>query len=232
MADETYKSVKMAAFERNPTVKQLVLDGLDFLMLHRAPKPPTKRLQLPLIRSTRTDKLDIDSEQIVEIIEFPDVNVRQARNCQMHPHNSAAVRWYESLAPSTVLIFCRNTQLGLFRLLSTESVMKQDAMNQPQCWDVFDRWIASVQAYLAQEPLGLESGCGREPQPNPLRRRPGQMRICRICGIFPSRSGHLRPGAGREDERGGAAGVTTWTSRKFILKSAINMVHSLYAHDA
>jgi hypothetical protein len=69
--DETYKSVKMVAAEHNTTVKQLVLDGLDLLLLHRAPKPPTRRLQLPLIRSTRTDKLEIDSEKIYEIIDFP-----------------------------------------------------------------------------------------------------------------------------------------------------------------
>jgi len=88
---------------------------------------------------------------------FPDVNVWLALNYQQHPHNSAAVRWYESLDSSVVLVFCRHTQLGLFRLLSTESVMKQDAMNQLQCWDISDQWISSGDAYLAQEPLGLES---------------------------------------------------------------------------
>jgi hypothetical protein len=89
---------------------------------------------------------------------FPDVNVWLALNYQAHVHNSAAVRWYESLGPSATLVFCRPTQMGLFRLLSTEAVMKQDALNQLQCWEVFDRWIGSGQAYLAQEPLGLETG--------------------------------------------------------------------------
>jgi hypothetical protein len=69
--DDTYRSVKMVAAEKNTTVKQMVLDGLDLLLLHIAPKPPAKRLQFPLIRSTRTDKLEIDSEQIYEIIDFP-----------------------------------------------------------------------------------------------------------------------------------------------------------------
>jgi hypothetical protein len=69
--DETYKSVKMVAVEHNTTVKQLVLEGLGLLLLHRAPKPPARRLQLPLIRSTRTDQLEIDSEKIYEIIDFP-----------------------------------------------------------------------------------------------------------------------------------------------------------------
>jgi predicted nucleic acid-binding protein len=75
----------------------------------------------------------------------------------MHAHNSSAVRWYESLDPSASLVFCRHTQLGLFRLLSTESVMKRDTLSQRQCWDVFDRWTGSGQACLVQEPLGLDS---------------------------------------------------------------------------
>jgi toxin-antitoxin system PIN domain toxin len=94
----------------------------------------------------------------MKLLIFPDVNVWLALNYQAHSHSSAAVRWYDSLDPSTVLVFCRHTQLGLFRLLSTESVMKLDAMNQLQCWEVFDRWIGSGQAYLAQEPPGLETG--------------------------------------------------------------------------
>jgi toxin-antitoxin system PIN domain toxin len=88
---------------------------------------------------------------------FPDVNVWLALNYDKHTHNLAAIRWYEALDPSTVIIFCRHTQLGLFRLLSTESVMKQDAMNQLQCWQIYDRWIDSGQAFLAQEPIGLEA---------------------------------------------------------------------------
>jgi hypothetical protein len=68
--DEKYKDVKMTAIQRNTTVKQMVLDGLD-LLLKQEPTPPTKRFQLPLIHSTRTDKLDLDSEKIYEIIDFP-----------------------------------------------------------------------------------------------------------------------------------------------------------------
>jgi hypothetical protein len=68
--DETYKSVKMIAAGQGTTMKQLVLDGLD-LLLRGAAMPAATRLPLPLIRSTRMDKLEIDSDQIYEIIDFP-----------------------------------------------------------------------------------------------------------------------------------------------------------------
>jgi len=88
---------------------------------------------------------------------FPDVNVWLALNYEKHTHNASAVRWYQALDPSTVFVFCRHTQLGLFRLLSTESILKQDVMNQLLCWQIFDRWIDSDEAFLAQEPIGLEA---------------------------------------------------------------------------
>ncbi len=40
-------------------------------MLQPSSEPPVKRLKLPLIRSTRKDKLIIDNEKIYEIIDFP-----------------------------------------------------------------------------------------------------------------------------------------------------------------
>jgi hypothetical protein len=69
--DEKYKSVKMAAVELNTTVKQLVLDGLDLLLQQKGTQLPARRMQLPLIRSKRADKLEIDSDQVYEIIDFP-----------------------------------------------------------------------------------------------------------------------------------------------------------------
>jgi hypothetical protein len=69
--DETYRNLKMIAAEKNSTVRQIVLNGLDLIMLQRNSLPPAKRLKLPLIRSTRKDLLDIDNEKIYEIIDFP-----------------------------------------------------------------------------------------------------------------------------------------------------------------
>ncbi len=77
---------------------------------------------------------------------FPDVNVWLALSYPPHIHHEALVHWYESLNPSPSLVFCRQTQLSLFRLLSTEVVLKQDVLGLRQCWAVF-----------VEEPAGLES---------------------------------------------------------------------------
>ena len=69
--DETYKTVKRVAVEDDTTVKQMVLDGLTLVLQRRSDRPKKKKLDLPLIRSTRTDVLDIDNEKIYELIDFP-----------------------------------------------------------------------------------------------------------------------------------------------------------------
>ena len=88
---------------------------------------------------------------------FPDVNVWLALVYEKHVHNEVVVAWYGSLSAPTTFVFCRHTQMGLFRLLSTESVMRQDTMNQAQCWEAYDPWISSGLAFMAQEPSGLEA---------------------------------------------------------------------------
>jgi hypothetical protein len=87
---------------------------------------------------------------------FPDVNVWLALIYEKHIHNETVVAWYGSLQASTTFVFCRHTQLGLFRLLSTASVMKQDVMSQAQCWNIYEPWVESGLAFVAQEPPDLE----------------------------------------------------------------------------
>ena len=87
---------------------------------------------------------------------FPDVNVWLALSHPAHKHHEAAVLWFEGLEESAVLVFCRHTQLGLFSLLTTDAVLRQDVRTQRQCWDLYDRWIDSGEAIVAIEPLGIE----------------------------------------------------------------------------
>jgi toxin-antitoxin system PIN domain toxin len=88
---------------------------------------------------------------------FPDINVWLALVFDRHLHSAAAQRWYDSLDPSTSFVFCRHTQLGLLRLLSTEPAMGDDVMTQRQCWQVYDRWFESGQAILFDESKRIEA---------------------------------------------------------------------------
>jgi hypothetical protein len=88
---------------------------------------------------------------------FPDVSFWLALSYAPHIHHEPAESWYESFHPSPILVFCRHTQLSLFRLLSTEAILGRDALSQRRCWDVFDEWILSGDAVFAEEPPELET---------------------------------------------------------------------------
>jgi toxin-antitoxin system PIN domain toxin len=87
---------------------------------------------------------------------FPDVNVWVALNFEMHAHHATAKRWYEAIPSSADLVFCRQTQLGLFRILTTSTVMGEEVRTQQQCWQIFDHWISTGQVAWADEPRDLE----------------------------------------------------------------------------
>jgi len=87
---------------------------------------------------------------------LPDLNLWVALNYDRHEHHVAANLWYLALPDEARLVFCRQTQLGLFRLLSTPAVMGQDALTQKACWKVFDRWAGTGQVRWADDPGGLE----------------------------------------------------------------------------
>jgi uncharacterized protein len=87
---------------------------------------------------------------------FPDINVWLALSSPDHQHFSPAWNWYTALPEQTILIFCRHTQLGLLRLLTTQAVMGPGTLTQAQAWHAYDRLLEAAGAELAEEPTGLE----------------------------------------------------------------------------
>jgi toxin-antitoxin system PIN domain toxin len=87
---------------------------------------------------------------------FPDVNVWVALNFERHVHHATARKWYDAQPDSVELVFCRQTQLGLFRILTTSVVMEHEVLTQRDCWQLYDRWIATGQMAWADEPRNLE----------------------------------------------------------------------------
>jgi toxin-antitoxin system PIN domain toxin len=88
---------------------------------------------------------------------FPDVNVWVALNYERHVHHRPAQRWYENLSTSVRLVFCRQTQLALFRILTTPAVMEHEVLTQQACWQLYDRWVFTGQLAWANEPQDLET---------------------------------------------------------------------------
>ena len=67
--DEIYRDLKIKAVKERKPVRQIILRGIQ-RELAGAEQKQVRKLHLPLIHSTRTDKLDIDNEKIYEIIDI------------------------------------------------------------------------------------------------------------------------------------------------------------------
>ena len=86
---------------------------------------------------------------------FPDVNVWLALAHPIHPHHRAAVRWLRTIETGTPIAFCRITQLGLLRLLTTQAAMGKDVMTQSEAWAVLDVFFENASVSLLPEPAGF-----------------------------------------------------------------------------
>ncbi len=87
---------------------------------------------------------------------FPDLNVWMALTLRTHDHHKVAWRWYRSLRADRELIFCRFTQLGFLRLITTEAIAKHETLSQVEAWGAYDRWLTEGGALYMDEPFGLE----------------------------------------------------------------------------
>jgi len=87
---------------------------------------------------------------------FPDINVWLALTLKAHEHHWAAWKWYKSLHRDEELAFCRFTQLGFLRLMTTKGVAKHETLNQREAWAAYDRWIERGGGVFCEEPRGLE----------------------------------------------------------------------------
>lgn len=87
---------------------------------------------------------------------FPDVNVWLALTSAQHVHHVVARDWLAGVPGDSRFFFCRFTQLGLLRLLTSEAVMREDVMNQIQAWDAYDAWAQHERVDFLDEPDALD----------------------------------------------------------------------------
>ena len=88
---------------------------------------------------------------------FPDINVWIALTWDGHVHHGRAADWFGDLDDDSRLYFCRFTQLGVLRLLTSEAVMGQDVMTQRGAWQAYDRWQDDDRVGFLDEPVDLEA---------------------------------------------------------------------------
>jgi uncharacterized protein len=88
-------------------------------------------------------------------LNFLDINVWLALTWERHSQAEVARSWFERTAEEQ-FFFCRFTQLGLLRLLTTSAVMGKDAKTMAGAWEIYDQWSADDRVALLPEPEGLD----------------------------------------------------------------------------
>ena len=81
---------------------------------------------------------------------FPDVNVWVALTHAGHVHHLIASNWLNRRDER--VYFCRFTQIGLLRLLTTEPVMGFDVKSQSAAWRAYHRWFDDERIAFHSEP--------------------------------------------------------------------------------
>jgi uncharacterized protein len=96
----------------------------------------------------------------IERVDLKTVRARPrdlALTYEGHVHHTAAAAWFVELSPDLTLSFCRFTQLGLLRILTTAAVMGDEVMTQPRAWAAYDRWLRDPRVMFVDEPPEIEA---------------------------------------------------------------------------
>lgn len=87
-------------------------------------------------------------------LSFPDINVWLAIAAPEHVHASIARRWWEQ--ETGAIAFCRLTQLGFLRLMTTPAVMGGKPLSMNEAWRVHDRIYEDDRVTFVSEPPNVD----------------------------------------------------------------------------
>lgn len=90
----------------------------------------------------------------MSISNFPDINVWVALMWRSHSHYEVTREWF--LSSNQYNYFCRQTQLGFLRLVTTRSVLGPDTKSMRQAWSLWDEIWGYQRIGFHAEPSNLE----------------------------------------------------------------------------
>ena len=85
---------------------------------------------------------------------LPDVNVWISLAASGHVHHQIAKKWFDGC--NEAIVFCRVTEMGLFRLLTNAKVMGEDVLAVRSAWRVRDSFFEDSRIVFATEPVDFE----------------------------------------------------------------------------
>jgi hypothetical protein len=87
-------------------------------------------------------------------LSFPDLNLWLALATPEHNHAPLARRWWDE--ENGTIGFCRVTQLGFLRLVTTAAAMDNKPLSISQAWRVYDRFYEDDRVTFVSEPSGVD----------------------------------------------------------------------------
>jgi len=91
-------------------------------------------------------------------MKLPDINVWLALALSGHSHHGSALAWLEGQKVPDSIYFCRSTQQGLVRLLTTAEVLlayKIPPLTNREAWAVIENFMEDERITFASEPSGV-----------------------------------------------------------------------------
>jgi len=92
-------------------------------------------------------------------MKLPDVNIWLALALSGHTHHQVARTWLDGEETDASLCFCRATQQGLLRLLTTAEVLSgygNPPLTNREAWQVIESFMEDDRITFIHEPEGLE----------------------------------------------------------------------------
>lgn len=89
-----------------------------------------------------------------------DVNVWLALSLSGHRHHKTAVAWFDSLSQPKSVAFCRATQQGFLRLLTSAAIWQpigRAPMNNRTALGLYDQLLGDDRVHFVGESIGTES---------------------------------------------------------------------------
>lgn len=86
-----------------------------------------------------------------------DVNVFLAAAVEDHPHHRVAKHWLDALTATDTAEFCRITQAAFLRLLTNETVLKDNAVTNSDAVGIYSKFLQDARIRFQAEPEGFET---------------------------------------------------------------------------
>ena len=86
---------------------------------------------------------------------LPDVNMLLAAAWGRHPHHAPASHWLNRVDAQVLL--CRVTQMGLLRLLTLRTVMREDVITRAGAWRILDILRRDERVGWLEEPVSVDA---------------------------------------------------------------------------